>query len=132
MTIRIIITGSRWTTGPETRYVEHTLVQLVRSSTTEQAEGIVLIHGACPTGVDHIVNTIGHTIPGVFRVEAHPADWGLHGPNAGPLRNAAMVALGARWCVGFPHADSRGTWDCLRKAAEAGIPGRIYPLEAAR
>jgi len=32
-----------------------------------------------------------------------------------------MVALGAKLCIGFPGPRSRGTWDCLEKATNAGI-----------
>jgi hypothetical protein len=40
-----------------------------------------------------------------------------------------MASLGAKLCLAFPRkGGSRGTWDCIRKAADAGIPVRIYPL----
>ncbi|GII87101.1 hypothetical protein Ssi03_50910 [Sphaerisporangium siamense] len=63
--------------------------------------------------------------------EPHPADWDAHGDQAGPIRNAEMVALGADECVGWPLGRSPGTWDCLRKAKAAGILTRaIHPARA--
>lgn len=66
--------------------------------------------------------------------EVHRADWSTHQIIAGPLRNDAMVALGADLVLAFPAPcvsercrrrdahDSHGTADCMRKARAAGIP----------
>jgi hypothetical protein len=44
-----------------------------------------------------------------------------------------MVALGADICLAFPGPGSIGTWHCIKAAANAGIPVRIYPqLESSR
>jgi hypothetical protein len=42
-----------------------------------------------------------------------------------------MVSLGADLCLGFPGPGSKGTWDCLRKAVDAGIPTRVRSLGGA-
>lgn len=55
-----------------------------------------------------------------WTVEMFPADWSL-GPKAGPERNALMVKEGADLCLAFALPNSRGTWDCVRKARAAGI-----------
>jgi hypothetical protein len=53
-------------------------------------------------------------------VEHFPADWQALGYAAGPMRNNRMadytreVPDGA--CIAVPAADSRGTWDMVRKA----------------
>lgn len=52
--------------------------------------------------------------------EQHPAE-SCGGRLLGPERNAKMVTLGADLCIGFPGPGSRGTWDCLEKATNAGI-----------
>jgi hypothetical protein len=60
---------------------------------------------------------------GVFFV-VFTADWELHGKAAGPKRNQKMVRLGERWgarCLGFPVGNSRGTYDCLRRALSVGL-----------
>jgi hypothetical protein len=54
--------------------------------------------------------------------------------NAGPIRNAEMVAAGAGMCVAFHRflRQSRGTKDCVRRAIEAGIPTYLVDSEEAR
>lgn len=55
------------------------------------------------------------------------ADWDNHGNAAGPLRNAQMILAGADLVVAFPHAESRGTVDCLAKAVRARIARMVVP-----
>lgn len=51
---------------------------------------------------------------------AFPADWGVHGKAAGPIRNAKMLELGRPdLCVAFPGG--AGTRDMARKCIEAGV-----------
>lgn len=54
-------------------------------------------------------------------VVEYPADWGLHGKAAGPIRNRAMLEgpPGVRLLIAFPG--NRGTADCIRAATERGI-----------
>jgi hypothetical protein len=84
------------------------------------------------------------------KVEVHPARWDhldvpgaivrqnkygvRYNANAGPIRNAAMVAAGAGMCVAFHRflRQSRGTKDCVRRAIEAGIPTYLIDSEEAR
>jgi hypothetical protein len=57
------------------------------------------------------------------------ADWKKHGKGAGPLRNELMLKVECPDLVlAFPAQDSRGTWDCIRKAAMMGIDVRIFPI----
>ena len=61
-------------------------------------------------------------------IEAYPANWKLHGPAAGPIRNKQMLDSGVDFVVGF-HDDiksSKGTKDMLKQCAKAGIPGRLF------
>ena len=67
-----------------------------------------------------------------MRLARSPVEDGVHrthtfNANAGPIRNAEMVALGAEMCLAFHRAiaASRGTKDCARRALAAGIP--TYP-----
>lgn len=48
------------------------------------------------------------------------ADWNQHGPAAGPLRNARMIAEGCPDIV-IAFKGGRGTADMIRKAEAAGI-----------
>jgi hypothetical protein len=51
--------------------------------------------------------------------------------NAGPVRNAQMVAAGAGMCIAFHRslAWSRGTRDGVRRAIKAGIPTYLIDSE---
>lgn len=53
-------------------------------------------------------------------------DTGTYCPLAGHRRNQHMVNVAAATpapvCLGFHHGSSRGTTDCLNRAAAAGIP----------
>ena len=43
-------------------------------------------------------------------------------PAAGPRRNQRMVDCGADLLLAFPINESRGTYDCIRRAKKAHIP----------
>lgn len=124
--LRILVTGSRETT------LEHEVLvgDVLRQITAQRrAAGlpVTVVEGRCKTGVDLAAQLWAEITDGVAD-EGHPADWRQYGKRAGMIRNAAMVKLGADLCVAFPGPTSVGTWDCLKKAALAGIPGRVYPL----
>lgn len=54
------------------------------------------------------------------------ADWNLYGKSAGPIRNAAMLEdFQPDLVLAFLSGESRGTWDCIRKAERANIPVSI-------
>jgi hypothetical protein len=81
----------------------------------------VIVHGDA-TGGDE---SFGRTAKGLgLAVEPHPADWDRLGKGGGPKRNAEMVAAGAGLCIAVHRFvfNSKGTKDCARRAAEAGIP----------
>lgn len=81
----------------------------------------ILVHGACHLGgADTIAARIweGWGLP----VEPHPAKRDSQGRLLGPQRNQEMVNLGADLCLAFPLDNSRGTFDCMRRATRAGIP----------
>lgn len=112
---RSIWTGSRhWTDEDEVRRVLELMCD------PEGRSDVTIVHGACPTGLDAIVDRIAREMG--FQVEPHPADWDTHGKSAGPIRNQEMVDLDARSCIGFPLEGSTGTIDCMRKAWKAQIP----------
>lgn len=54
--------------------------------------------------------------------DVHRADWSL-GRRAGHVRNGAMVAAArpGDWLLAFPDVESRGTPDCARRGAQAGL-----------
>lgn len=124
---RVLVTGSR-STSPD----DDAFIRAVLDRVTGPARGnnrhVVLIEGECPYGgVDDTARQWGLAAEGVT-VDPYPAGVDAGGRILGPARNQRMVDAGADICVAFPAPGSRGTWDCLRKAADAGIPGRVYPI----
>lgn len=113
---RILITGSRdWTDRKViAEWLEY---ELERSD-----NGMIVVEGGA-RGADRLAGewakANGHR--GVVH-EQHPADWARFGGSAGPVRNTAMVQLGAEVCLAFPLPGSVGTLDCMRKAQAARIP----------
>lgn len=103
-----------------------------------------LIHGACGTeaggfwervikGVDGVADRWARFGPCILPM---PADWAQHRRSAGPIRNANMVRLAkalaeSGWTVkilAFPGPDSRGTWNLVRLAREAGFTPFVEEL----
>jgi YspA, cpYpsA-related SLOG family len=112
--MRILITGSRrWS------YVSY-LISFLDGLVSDYGLPMTIVHGDCPTGVDHIVSNWLKTHREIIE-EAHPADWDRYGRAAGPIRNQEMADRGADLCFGFPLGESRGTRDCMRRAEAAGI-----------
>lgn len=112
MTARILVTGSRTFTAAAT-------LRATPAAWRQIHPDAVLVHGAC-RGADLIAAAIwlGWRLP----VEPHPADWTRHGRAAGPLRNRAMVDLGADVCLAFIRDRSRGAEHTAALAVAAGIP----------
>lgn len=139
MTIRILVTGSReWDD-------EVVLHEILDDMLMRFGERIVIVHGACYPKADEATggrpkvsaDYLAHLWCVACSVpeEPHPADWYPNGKldkGAGPARNQVMVDLGAKVCLAFPTAKSRGTWDCIKRANRAGIPVRIVPARGAK
>src|SRR4051812_20252077 len=126
---RILVTGSRECSFDDILKIETIINDVIielRGTAPEPVGDITVVDGECETGVDRAVKL--HCARQHLTHEPHPADWHTHHSAAGPIRNQEMVDLGADLCLAFPRRTSRGTWDCIRKAADAGIPVRIYPL----
>jgi hypothetical protein len=124
MTRRILVTGSRDWEDADVIF-QALLVATTDLSGTLEFDQVTLVSGACPTGADHIAETIWEgTFDGY--VERHPADWGMHGKKAGYVRNAQMVSLGADICLAFIKDNSKGSRMTADLAEKAGIEVRRY------
>ncbi len=115
---RILFTGSRRMTDAQP--IRLAVRKLIGG---EPYEPLIFVHGGAP-GCDLLVEDIAPEFRAT--IERHEAEWKRYGSAAGPRRNAVMVTAGADVCLAFPCTQSRGTWDCVRRAAEAGIPVRVY------
>lgn len=117
--MRILVTGSRdWWDEDTIADALNFIVGSVDPAT------VTIVHGACPTGADAIVDRLARAAGAI--VEPHPAEWSRFRRAAGPKRNGFMVSLGADVCLAFPMGASFGTRDCIAQAAAAGIPVRVY------
>ncbi len=137
---RLIVTGWRGATSEHRPLIEAAL-------TVHRHEDITLVHGD-GQGVDQLAAAI--VTDWGWLVEPHPAAWDRCGsgcprqphlrfrgveqycPYAGPRRNTRMCAAGADLVMAFPGPRSRGTYDCLRRAAQYGIPAEVHPLAVGR
>ena len=119
---RVLVTGSRtWT---DTQVIADALLDCWHGATEDGADGILVVHGACPRGADALAAkwAADNNIP----AEPHPADWNTNGKGAGFIRNQHMVNLGARICLAFIHNSSRGATHTADLAEKADIPVRRY------
>ncbi|WP_331723387.1 SLOG family protein [Streptomyces atratus] len=141
--IRILVTGSR--TWEDVEVLDDALRDTWHDATHVfgPEHPVVIVHGDCREGADFFARH--WAVANGVRQEKHPADWTgpcapecpddhrlnrANGqtacPTAGPRRNEAMVQLGADILVAFQRGNSRGTADCIRRAAQAGIPVRRF------
>jgi hypothetical protein len=125
---RILITGSR-SSGDEIadvawrQFVHNKLVATVLDG--EIRGHITVVHGECVYGgVDLWAAEWAAKWGPLATDEPHPARLFPSPPD----RNSHMVQLGADLCIAFPAKGSRGTWDCLRKAVDAGIDSKVCVL----
>ena len=120
---RVLVTASR----------DHADVDLIESCLEDERRHaeflglrMVVVEGQCPYGGgDKIAELWALKTDGVDH-DPIPASWKALGKIAGPYRNQLMVDLGADVCLGFPLEGSRGTYDCIRRAEDAGIPVKVY------
>lgn len=115
--MRILVTGSReWT--------DSAFVRRVLELAPQPYSQHVLVHGDCPKGLDRMAANIASSLG--MRVEAHPAQWSVHGRAAGPIRNQAMVDTRPDLTLAFMCDGSRGTADCVRRSQAAHIRTLVW------
>jgi hypothetical protein len=98
---------------------------LLRSSPTEK---FTVVHGGARGGDQVARNWVIMRNRQDYRVEeeAHYAEWGRYGRQAGHRRNALMVSLDADVCLSFPLGKSPGTRGCTKMAKKAKIKIKYF------
>ncbi len=110
--MRILVCGSR----------HYSNLTAVKAALVKHKPTVVIEGGA--RGADRLAREAAKAL-GV-PVETYEADWAQYGKAAGPKRNQRMLDEGKPDLVlAFPEADSRGTWDMVRRAWAAGVSTRI-------
>lgn len=109
---RILVTGSRTWDDPVP-------IRAMLEHWRQRLPGAVLVHGNA-RGADRLAAEIwrGWGLP----TEEHRADWDRFGRAAGPIRNQAMVDVGAAVCLAFIRDASPGATGCAQFAEAIGIP----------
>jgi hypothetical protein len=115
---KLLITGSRKVVTDGTAGRLHTALDLVAYHMCP--EGGLLLHGDAH-GVDTYAKEYWDSLGPEYEVKGFPYP-SKYGAAGGPIRNQQMVDFGADLCLGFPAAGSVGTYDCMNRAKEAGIP----------
>lgn len=89
-----------------------------------RGDRVVLIHGDA-RGVDTQAANIGERLG--WWVWPCPAEWEAQGRAAGGSRNQRMLDEGRpELVIACPGPRSRGTWDMVRRAQQAGVPTQVY------
>lgn len=116
----ILVTGSRDWTDKEhmADFIE------LHLRTNWVSDQVVIRHGGA-RGADQLAGELAREFGAIEDPHPVSAEEWRKSRGAGHARNARMVAMGADVCIGFPMPGSKGTWDCLKRAVDAGIPVEI-------
>lgn len=84
-----------------------------------------IITGGC-RGADAIATELARQL-GLI-VEVYPAEWGLYGRAAGPIRNEKMLNSGVDevWAFHDDIVNSLGTKDMVHRAQSDDVPVRLF------
>ena len=108
--LKVLVTGHR--DFSDTELFDYQMAPIYEQGITH------VIHGGA-SGADALADAWARR-HGIQPVRCD-ALWTSFGKYAGPRRNRAMLALNPDLVVAFPLADSKGTFDMMDIAREAGI-----------
>lgn len=90
----------------------------------KQLSPSLIIEGEC-RGADKLAASVAEELG--IPVLKFPAEWSRFGRRAGPIRNQQMLDEGKPdYVLAFPVAESRGTWDMVRRAKKAGVETEVW------
>ena len=115
--MKIMVTGSR------NHADERLICEALDSLVGYWGGDVVLVEGGAP-GADYLATC--WATDRCYALHTFPADWDRFGKAAGPMRNQQMVDEKPDVVAAFPLPDSRGTWDAVRRAREAGIRVEVF------
>lgn len=130
--MNVLVTGTRAELDADGRAL---LEGLLAWNAPRTEEGAVYV-GDCTTGVDAVARAWceAHGLRARGgKLLVFEADWDRWGKSAGPRRNQAMVDAARSsglhtMALAFPSSSSRGTWDCVRRLARAGLAVWVHPV----
>jgi hypothetical protein len=120
--MNIIIAGSR--TFTEYSIISRT-VNMILAKWRFNKEFDILYSG-CAKGVDTLA--IDYAKEKGIKYKEFPANWEIHGNDAGPIRNSKMIAS-ADGLVAFWDGKSKDTKDIIGKAERKGIKVHIVRID---
>ena len=120
--MNIIIAGSR--TFTEYSIISRT-VNMILAKWRFNKEFDILYSG-CAKGVDTLA--IDYAKEKGIKYKEFPANWEIHGNDAGPIRNSKMIAS-ADGLVAFCDGKSKDTKDIIGKAERKGIKVHIVRID---
>ena len=120
--MNIVIAGSR--TFTEYSIISRT-VNMILAKWRFNKEFDILYSG-CAKGVDTLA--IDYAKEKGIKYKEFPANWEIHGNDAGPIRNSKMIAT-ADGLVAFWDGKSKDTKDIIGKAERKGIKVHIVRID---
>ena len=117
--MRTIIAGSR----NVSHAVGMGLVREAISASGWSGEISEVIHGAA-RGID---SAAGEALAGVWPITSVPAEWGIYGNSAGPIRNRKMAGM-ADALIAIWDGKSRGTKNMIDVAKSSGLKVFVFRI----
>lgn len=131
--MRLLCCGSRTWADKNRIDVE---LQRLNDHTSE----LLIIHGACPTGADNLVDQLATTYE--WQIKKYEAEWDRRGKRAGPVRNQKMITFGKpdqglAFGALYKHDKTwgwkrSGSGDMTKRMIEASIPVRWISTSKAK
>ena len=111
--MKILVCGGR-------DYYDENKIMEVLTDVIGLEKNVLVIHGACKTGTDSIVQKFCDSY--LVTTKPYPANWEKFGRRAGPIRNQQMLDDNPDIDVFIAFPGGAGTKDMVKKAMQSKIP----------